>query len=213
MGTDIGELVRIETARLADVLDGLDDAGWATTSLCAGWSVREVAAHLLMPYELSVPGFLLRMVRARFDFDAVADGLARGDARGHHALVAALRTTPARRFNVPGAPAEAPLSHMTIHAEDVYRPLGADPAVEPDALDAALAQSTRRPFVAKGLLDGLALATTDSAFRLGAPAGTGGLAGVTGPARALLGVVAGRPAGLVELTGPGVERLRERLHA
>ena len=210
MTTDITDLVRTETSRLADVLDGLDEAGWTAASLCAGWSVRDLTAHLLMPYELSVPSFLLRMLRARFDFDAVADRLAREDPRDHRELVAALRTTPQRRFNVPGAPAEAPLSHLVIHAEDVYRPLGLDPAVEPRALDAALAQSTRRPFVAKGLLDGLTLATTDSAFRLGDPAGA---AAVGGPARALLGVVAGRPAGLAELTGPGVERLRERLPA
>ncbi|MDT7710502.1 MAG: hypothetical protein QOG20_6109, partial [Pseudonocardiales bacterium] len=43
---DIDGLVRGELARLAEVLDGLDDARWATPSLCAGWSVRHVVAHL-----------------------------------------------------------------------------------------------------------------------------------------------------------------------
>jgi hypothetical protein len=39
-------------------------------------------------------------------------------------LLRDLRATEQQRFAVPGAPAEAPLSHLVIHAQDVYRPLG-----------------------------------------------------------------------------------------
>ena len=31
---------------LADYLDTLDDAAWETSSLCAGWKVKDVAAHV-----------------------------------------------------------------------------------------------------------------------------------------------------------------------
>ncbi|MER6505521.1 maleylpyruvate isomerase family mycothiol-dependent enzyme [Nonomuraea sp. NPDC001636] len=35
-----------EAARLDRFFDGLDEAGWARPSRCAGWSVRDVLAHL-----------------------------------------------------------------------------------------------------------------------------------------------------------------------
>src|SRR3712207_3523954 len=66
---DLRRLLAAETAALTGLLDELDEAGWNTPSLCAGWRVREVVVHLLMPYELSLPRFLLRMATARFSFD------------------------------------------------------------------------------------------------------------------------------------------------
>ena len=38
----------IDTERswLADLLESLPEAAWTRPSLCAGWSVRDVAAHL-----------------------------------------------------------------------------------------------------------------------------------------------------------------------
>ena len=121
--SDVDELVRAETDQLAEVLDGLSDEQWEAASLCDGWRTRELVAHLLMPYELSVPSFLAKMVAARFSFDTVADRVATRDGRSNQDLVVALRATPDRKFNVPGAPKEAPLSHVVIHSEDVYRPL------------------------------------------------------------------------------------------
>ncbi len=122
---DVDVRVGRERARLLSVLEELDDAGWRTPSLCAGWSVRDLAVHLLMPYELSMPRFLALMARSRFSFDRTADRWARSDRRSPAEVVAALRDTGHRTFQAgPGAPPEAPLSHLVIHAEDVYRPLG-----------------------------------------------------------------------------------------
>src|SRR5215203_3500087 len=106
---DVDTRVGVERNRLIQVLEGLDDDRWRTPSLCAGWSVRELVVHVLMPYELSTPRFLLMMLRAGFDFDRAADRWARHDQRTPQELVAALRATGQKRFNVPGAPPEAPL--------------------------------------------------------------------------------------------------------
>jgi uncharacterized damage-inducible protein DinB len=57
---EIEARVDVERQRLLAVLEGLDAAAWQAPSLCAGWSVRDLVVHLLMPYELSVPRFLLR---------------------------------------------------------------------------------------------------------------------------------------------------------
>ncbi|MFI1991986.1 maleylpyruvate isomerase N-terminal domain-containing protein [Actinoplanes sp. NPDC020271] len=52
---------------IADVLDGLDDAQWRTPTLCAGWTVREMAAHLVQPMLVGFGKFFLVAVRHRGD--------------------------------------------------------------------------------------------------------------------------------------------------
>jgi uncharacterized protein (TIGR03083 family) len=203
---DVDLRVRRERERLLTVLEGLDAGQWRTPSLCAGWTVRDVVVHLLMPYELSVPRFLALMVRSGLRFDRAADRWARDDPRSPAQAVAALRDTGHRRFEAgPGAPAEAPLSHLVIHAQDVYRPLGVPSPTDPEDAAIALDQLTGRRALAPALLHGLAFAATDTGWRHGT-----GLP-VTGPATALLTTLAGRPAALDDLTGDGVPEVRARL--
>lgn len=45
--TDCMGLATEERRDLADLLDSLTPEQWATPSLCAGWSVRDVVAHIL----------------------------------------------------------------------------------------------------------------------------------------------------------------------
>ena len=203
---DVDLRVLRERERLLAVLEGLDDAGWRTPSLCTGWTVRDLVVHLLMPYELSVPRFLALMARSGFRFDRAADRWARTDDRSPADVVSALRDTEHRTFEAgPGAPAEAPLSHLVIHAEDVYRPLGVPSPTDPEDAGIALGQLIGRRALAPALLDGLAFTATDTDWRHG----TG--ATVSGPATALLTTLAGRPAALDELSGDGVPEVRARL--
>jgi uncharacterized protein (TIGR03083 family) len=205
--SDINQLVVAETERLAGMLDGLDEVGWSTPSSCAGWRVRDVVAHLLMPYQLSIPSFLVKITAARFDFDRLSDRWATGNGSSNRDLVESLRATPHQKFNVPGAPAEAPLSHLVIHGEDIYRPLGTWPTVDVEAANATLRQMTQRGFVTKGLLDGIALTTTDTGWSFGEGAE------VKGTASALITTIAGRRAALEDLSGAGAAQLGARLGA
>jgi uncharacterized protein (TIGR03083 family) len=205
---DVDARVRTERTRLLEVLDGLDDDQWRMPSLCAGWSVRDLVVHVLMPYELSAPRFLLMMLRARFDFDRAADRWATRDTRSPKDVITALLATEHGTFGVPGAPPEAPLSHLVIHAEDVYRPLGIPSPTSPENADIALDQlmSPRaRGSLVPGLVDGLAFSATDT----GTTYGDGPR--VSGTAVALLTTIAGRTAALGELTGDGVDEVRRRL--
>ncbi|HEV2758732.1 MAG TPA: maleylpyruvate isomerase N-terminal domain-containing protein, partial [Acidimicrobiales bacterium] len=49
--------VAAEFTWLAGVLDGLGDLAWDTPSLCAGWRVREVVAHMTMAVRYTPPEF------------------------------------------------------------------------------------------------------------------------------------------------------------
>ena len=205
---EIDALVEAERSALVKTLEGLDDVGWNSASLCRGWRVRDVVAHLLMPYELSLPRFLAAIAGARFSFDRMADRWARRDARSPRQLVEALRATTHGSFGVPGAPAEAPLSHLVIHLEDIYRPLGLAHDLDPRSAEIVLEQMTGPRFRASsvpGLLDGVALAASDTAWR----SGTG--APVVGSSSALIATLAGRTAALDELSGDGARLVRARI--
>lgn len=207
---EVDALVDRERQALIAVLEQVDDARWDTPSLCAGWSVRDAVVHLLMPYELSVPRFLGELAAARFSFDAMADDWARRDPRSHREILDALRATAHGSFRVPGAPAEAPLSHLVIHLEDIYRPLGITSRTSPRSAEVVLHQMTGPRFrrsLPPGLLDGLALSATDADWT------SGGGAPVVGTASALIATLAGRTAALDELSGDGAARVRERLTA
>ena len=206
--TEIDALVDVERRALLAVLEQLDDAQWQTPSLCAGWSVRDLVVHLLMPYELSLPRFLGGLAAAGFRFDAMADRWARRDARSQREVLDALRATAAGRFRIPGAPPEAPLSHLVVHLEDVYRPLGVPDRCSTRSAEIVLDQLTGPRFrrsLPPGLLDGLALSATDADWDLGAGAP------VLGSASALITTLAGRSTALDELSGAGAARIRERV--
>lgn len=208
--TEITALLDAERERLVTVLEGLDDAQWEVKSLCGGWSVRDVAVHLLMPFELSVPQFVVKLAAARFDFDRAAARWARVDRRTPTEVIEGVRATAGRPFRVPGAPPEAPLNHIVCHVEDIYRPLGVAYRTSPRSADLTLEQLTNeraRNALTKGLLDGLAFASTDTDWRFGAGAE------VTGTASALITTITGRRAALDELAGPGAAELCARVNA
>jgi uncharacterized protein (TIGR03083 family) len=205
---EINARVDTERARLLETLEGLTHDQWASPSLCSGWSIRDLVVHLLMPYEVSAPRFVAMMLRARFAFDRAADRWARADSRPPPQVIAGLRETEHRRFGVPGAGAAAPLSHLVIHAQDVYRPLGIPSPTDPDTaavvLDELMTPRAQRA-LSPGLLDGLAFRATDADWRHGSGAE------VSGPATALLTTLAGRSAALPDLAGDGVAQLTGRL--
>ena len=190
--TAVAARVDEEREHLVAALGSLRPEQWRTPSVCAGWSVREVVVQ-----------------RAGGNFDRAADGWATTDTRFPAELLAALEASEHKAFNVPGAPPEALLSHLVIHAEDVYRRLGVSSPTQPENARVVLEQlvTRGRGLVPPALLEGTTLTATDTPWTYG-----DGLE-VSGPAVALLTTLAGRSAVLPELTGPGADQLRERLLA
>ena len=72
--------VAAEFTRLADLLDAASDAQWDTPSLCAGWRVREVIAHLTMAARYSEAEFMAELQRCGFDFTRLSNEIAARDA-------------------------------------------------------------------------------------------------------------------------------------
>jgi uncharacterized protein (TIGR03083 family) len=195
-----------ERDRFVSELEDLTEQQWRTASLCAGWTVRDVAAHLLMPFELGVPAFLRRMITSRLNFDRMADRWVRSDRRTGPELLRALGRTTVAGFNVPGASPAAPLSHLVIHADDVRRPLGLGGPARPEAALIVLDDLVAGPRAVKQeVLDGLRLVATDTSWSHGQGHE------VAGTCSSLIGALNHRAAAANDLAGPGADVLRARL--
>jgi uncharacterized protein (TIGR03083 family) len=204
----IAAAVRAERHDLCDRLEDLDDADWATPSLCSAWTVREVVAHLAVPTRATV-GFVAKAaLRARGDFDRMNVDIARDRAARYTPteLVQQVRESAESSRRMPGSGPMDPLMDLLVHGQDIARPLDRRHPVRPDVAVPVLTYvAENRLLGAPQRLRGLQLVADDVRWS----AGEGAL--VRGNATDLLLVAAGRPAGLAGVTGPGVDRLAERL--
>src|SRR5436305_12726652 len=124
--------VAAEFLALADLLDSATDAQWDTTSLCEGWRVREVIAHMTMAARYPEDKFLAELRRCGFDFGRLSNEIASRDARlPASELVANLRSEVMLRWTPPGGGYHGALNHVVIHGLDVTVPLGV-PRRSPD---------------------------------------------------------------------------------
>ena len=124
--------VAAEFTRLADLLDAASDAQWDTPSLCAGWRVREVIAHLTMAARYSEAEFTAELRRCGFDFTRLSNEIAARDASlPADELIKNLRSEVMRRWAPPGGGYHGALNHVVIHGLDVTVPLGV-PRLPPD---------------------------------------------------------------------------------
>lgn len=185
----------------------LTPAQWDAPSLCARWRVRDVVAHLILPEGFSPLGGLGPLVRAGFRLERVIyrDAVERGCAPVAD-LLASYRAGIPRRSVPPGRKPANILADLVIHLQDIRRPLGLPWRYDADLLDTVA--GTIHPDKGLGTprrVAELSLRATDSGWA----AGHG--AEVSGPLEALILAMAGRPAALPELSGPGAAMLAARI--
>src|SRR6185437_4224216 len=80
--TDLQPVVAAEFLALADLLGSATQAQWDTPSLCAGWRVREVIAHMTMAARYPEDKFMAELRLCEFDFGRLSNEIASRDA-GH----------------------------------------------------------------------------------------------------------------------------------
>ncbi|MEO3785999.1 maleylpyruvate isomerase family mycothiol-dependent enzyme [Actinocorallia sp. B10E7] len=187
---EVREHIAAEREELAELLEGLPAEAWDEPSLCAGWRVREVVAHMTMPFHFSTGRFLKEMVRARGDFNRMADRCARSDAEKWppDEFVAMLRKNARHPWKPPGGGFHGALSHDVIHGLDITVALGVDRRVPEERLRLVLEGSdsprSRRFFGTD--LDGIRLQADDMDWSSGSGSP------LTGHAQDLLLVICGR---------------------
>ncbi|GIG68461.1 maleylpyruvate isomerase family mycothiol-dependent enzyme [Phytomonospora endophytica] len=203
-------LALVKAARLsfADLLDSLDERDWSADSLCAGWTVRDVAAHLTLSTRTTFGMIFKGALRARGDFDRMEFRLAKDRAVAYTPaeLIAQMRETAGSAHRTLGSAPLDPLVDALAHAQDIARPLGRTHEMAVDGAVPAIEQVvTRRFYGAHKRLGGTRLVATDTDWSHGEGEE------LRGPIADLMLVATGRRAGLAALEGPGVGLVAGRL--
>jgi uncharacterized protein (TIGR03083 family) len=192
-----------ERSSMADLLEELSAAEWETQSLCAGWRVQEVAAHLTLA-QMGLGAALIGAIRAGGSYNrAIRDTAVRAAALPREEYPRRLRAMVGSRRTAPFITPLEPLIDVLVHGQDITLPLGRHRPV-PAAAGAAAAQRVWDlgfPFHARRRFAGFRLTATDADWAVGA-----GRA-VEGPIAALLLLLTGRDALLDELSGEGAAEL------
>ncbi|GAB2697571.1 maleylpyruvate isomerase family mycothiol-dependent enzyme [Thalassiella azotivora] len=197
-------LVHAERTALLGDLAGLGAADWARASLCAGWTVHDVVAHLVDNARTTPVSFGARLVGAGFDFHRLnARGVERQRRQDPQETLRRLGEVAHRTSGAP-APLDSRLVEEVVHGEDVRRPLGLRRTYPPEAVARALLLQARTPAAVGGAKEVVArtrVVATDADLVLG----NGPL--VRGPALSLLLALSGRDVALADLAGPGTDVL------
>jgi len=206
---EIWDPERDEMLDLAERLADLDDEQWNSPSLCAQWRIRDVLAHLTAGAEgaFGVGAIFGGMLRHGFNYNrwVAADGQVRGQ-QDPAVVLEALRNAAANRRALPGARPVRSLMHVLVHGQDMCRPLGIKRDL-PEAHLVPVADFVKDDvhiFGAKKRIAGLKLTAADMDWSHG----TG--PEVTGPAEALVMMMAGRLVALDDLSGEGKAALVTR---
>jgi uncharacterized protein (TIGR03083 family) len=190
--------------RTADLLESLSDVEWRHRSLCEGWTVEDVAAHLTMQ-QMGLREVLLGAVRHPGGMNRMICQAAKRRARlPRRQIIAEIRgMVGSRRHNI-GVTCQETLIDILVHSQDIAMPLGRRLDVDPDAAAMAATRvwsygGDSKAKVFKGIpIGGLRLSATDVAWSVGAGRE------IEGPISAILLLLTGRLAARPMLSGDGV---------
>jgi uncharacterized protein (TIGR03083 family) len=194
------DLARDEREELADFLAGLTPEQWEHPTLCAGWRVRDVAAHVVSFEGMTPRELTARFLKGRLQMDRI-NGLGVGDLadRSPEQLIALLRDNAEPRGMGAGFGGRVALTDNMIHQQDIRRPLGLARTIPVERLCAALDFVRYSPTIRGAWrVRGLRLIATDLDWSYGKGPE------VRGPGEALLMAMAGRPDALRDFDGPGL---------
>jgi uncharacterized protein (TIGR03083 family) len=193
---------------IADVLDNLDGEQLATPSLCDGWDVKTVGAHLVSILTEGTFKVALLSWRRR-SADRAIDEMARRTAQLPATEIAAnLRALADHSYWRPPPQAAGLLAEVLCHSGDIRIPLGLPFEAEPYLIARALDFLTCPApigMVPLGRLRGIRLV----AYDIDRTWGDG--CEIRGQAVDLMMAAVGRTSALSSLDGPGVPLLRRRI--
>lgn len=212
--TDLVALTRTHRRDFIDTLGTLTEEQWQAPSLCDGWRVVDVAAHLAWAPVVGVVEGGWALARNGFSMNRMIARSAIGwSERGRDAILHQLEENLRTDAKPLGMPVVAALADAVVHGLDVRRPLGLSSAVPAEALGplADFVVGTPWPMnamvggSAKQRLSGVRLVASDIDWSWGDGAE------VRAPSAALALVLYGRATGAADLAGPGADLLRSRM--
>jgi uncharacterized protein (TIGR03083 family) len=206
----IWQAIDAQRTSLTDLLEHLSDDDWLQPSLCAGWTVRDVAAHLTLQ-QLGPGATLGMMLKWQGSLDRTIQHVARLRAvtLTTRQIIAEIRGTIGSRRHNLGVTCLETLTDILVHSQDIALPLGCRLRMPPDAAAVAasrvLSMRWPPPLPSARKMAGVRLSATDTPWSAGyGPE-------VRAPMAALLLVCCGRLAALPQLSGEAAPDLAARL--
>jgi len=195
--------IHAERAALAATLSDLPGDDWSHPTLCPGWTVHDVAAHVI-----STP---------QVGWGDIAAMSARNVGRGYNAMIfrevkrlSAMETPDsiladfekyaASTHHVPITTSIEPLVDALLHHQDIVRPLGITRVMAPEAAAVAADRVRRLSFLmgSRRLVRSVRMVATDIEWTRGSGPT------ITGPIQELLMLCSGREADRSLVTGDGL---------
>jgi uncharacterized protein (TIGR03083 family) len=191
---------------LVRLLEDLSEEEWHRPSLCEGWTVRQVAAHLALQNTTwpAMPRAVLDMLRHGGMDGAIHAMACRHAELPVEVIVGQIRDRIGVWQPLPTVTFRETAIDYLVHGQDIAVPLGRILEMPPElaAVAAARVWSRSRMFHARRKLAGYRLVADD------VPWAAGQGQEVCGKIGALLLLLTGRPAALPQLSGPGTAGLR-----
>jgi len=192
----------------ADYLTTLTAEEWAQPSLCSDWSVKDVAAHMLVIPTMSKGKVFRSFASSGFNLDKMNAKLVSQMTSTMTAeqIAAATRESAGSHGMPPGLKLPGVLTELVIHSGDIAGALGGSFALPVDDYVAGLEhlKDAQPVFGCKERIKGLRLVATDADWS------TGDGPSVEGGAQDLLMAMTGRAAAFASLAGEGVATMRSR---
>ena len=194
---------------LVHLLEDLSGQEWRRPSLCQGWTVRQVAAHLALQNTTwsAMPRAVLELIRHGGMNGAIHAMACRHAELPVEAIVGEIRDRIGVWRPLPAVTFRETAIDYLVHGLDIAVPLGRTLPMPPGlaVIAADRVWSSPRMFHARKRLAGYRLVADDTPWA----AGQGHE--ISGPIGALLLLLTGRPAALPHLSGPGAANLRKLL--
>ena len=212
---EVWSAIDAQRVRTADLLENLTPEEWTCPSLCAGWTVRDVAAHLTLQ-QMSLLDTLLAALRHPGSPNRTIREAARTKAaQPTDELIAEIRAMVGSRRNNIGLTHLETLIDIVVHGQDIAIPLSRELVVPVEVAATAATRvwsyqaSRRERWKARVFrripYERYRFVATDMSWSVGSGPE------IRGPMLALLLVLTGRPAGLAHLTGEGADSLDAEL--
>jgi len=200
------DLVEAERRQLADLAAALTTEQWAAPSLCVGWKVHDVVAHVAGLPKMSVRSLLPAVIKNEFNVNKAIASLAIAAGTEQQVdVVSKLRSVATATRRPLGMKPAGILADALVHQQDIRRPLALPREIPEDRLRVALDSIKDNPALgSKKRIAGLRLVATDISWTHG----TG--SEVCGPAEALVMAMAGRRSACEDLVGEGLAVLAQR---
>jgi uncharacterized protein (TIGR03083 family) len=199
--------IHAERAALAATLADLDEADWAHDTLCPGWSVHDVAAHVISTPQVGwrqMPGMLARNLGRGYNTMIFREVKRLGARETRASILADFERYATSTHHVPTTTSVEPLIDALVHHQDIVRPLGRTRTMAPEAA-AVAADRVRRlsPLMGTGrLVRSVRMVATDVDWERGrGPT-------VSGPIQELLMLASGRRPDPALVSGDGLALAR-----